>query len=243
MRSIPAHSSPRPAATAAAPTSLVRCAGRASAAVLALGLAAAPQAHAGGLSLLGTAGMHTDRVYFYSNVDSDTFEDDNPVVYEDFTDFEQFAVDQNLLHGGGGAEVVLGDRDDLITGSVRLLYVQDAPQQDPASITSAVPEEYIVTAYRETPRHLGIGLIGLNWGIVDFANDRFRFEAVGLVGSAFITTDHTEFFTAGIGPGIVYKAARQAHVFAEMTYFARFQQRLGLNHSANFTGGVRYYFD
>jgi len=205
-------------------------------------LLVSPAAHAGGISLLGTGGAHTDRVYFYSEVDSETFEDDEPVYYDDYTDYEQFSVDQNLGHFGGGLEVILGDRDDLITGSVRFFYLQDAPQVDPGTLTSKVPGDYIVSAYREDPRHIGMGLIGLNWGLVEFASDRLRLMAVGHVGSGFLTTDHTEFFAAGAGPGITYKAARQFHVFAEIAYQARFQQR-GWQHSGNFTAGARYYFD
>jgi hypothetical protein len=212
------------------------------AAATTLALMASPVAHAGGLSLLGTGGAHTDRVYFYSMADSDTFDDDEPVLYDDYNDYEQFSVDQTLPHFGGGLEIVLGDRDDLITGSVRFYYLQDGPQEDPAALTARVPSDYIVTAYREDPRHIGVGLIGLNWGLVEFASDRLRLMAVGHVGSGFLTTDHTEFFAAGAGPGIVYKAARQVHVFGEIAYQARFQQR-GWQHSGNFTAGVRYYFD
>lgn len=214
----------------------------ATAALTGFALVGSSVAHAGGVSLLGTGGAHTDKVYFYSEVDSDTFEDDEPVYYDKFTDYEQYAVTQNLAHFGGGLEIVLGDRDDLITGSVRFFYLQDAPQVDPGSLTSRVPQEYIVTAYREDPRHIGMGLIGLNWGLFEVAQDRLRIMAVGHVGSGFLTTDHTEFFAAGAGPGVTYKAARQVHVFGELAYQARFQQR-GWQHSGNFTAGVRYYFD
>jgi len=214
----------------------------AGAVLVAAGLVAAPQAEAGGLALLGYGGSYTDQVYFYSNVDPDTFEDDNPVVFEDFTEYEQYSVSEVLPQGGAGLEVVLGDRDDMITGSIRMLYQQDAPQVDPREITSQVPTEYIVGVHREDPRHLGIGLIGLNFGLVEFAQDRFRFEAVGLVGSGFVTVDHTEFFMAGIGPGLVFKAARQLHLVGEIGYYARFQQR-GWQHQGNITLGARYYFD
>ena len=214
----------------------------AGAAILAMGATVAPQAHAGGISLIGFGGTHTDKTYFYSNADPDTFEDDEPVIFDDYNDYEQYSITQTIPQAGFGGEVVLGDRDDLITGSVRLLYQQDFAQTDPAELTTSVPTDFVVSAHRDKARHIGIGLIGLNFGLVEFASDRFRVEAVGLVGSGFITLDHTEFFTAGVGPGIVYKAGRQVHVFGEMMYMARFQQR-GWQHQGNINLGVRYYFD
>jgi hypothetical protein len=203
-------------------------------------LVSAP-AYAGGIGIIGSGGAHTERVFFYSRADTETFNQEEPVLYSNIDDYEQFSTTQNVAQFGGGLELLLGDRDDLINGSCRVYYQQDAPQTDPATITAIVDPDYVVAAYREKARHVGVGLIGLNFGMFEFASDRMRFGLVGHIGSGFITTDHTDYFIASVGPSLTYKASRRVHVFGDVVYQARV--RTIASHSGNIYLGARYYFD
>src|SRR5262245_8365116 len=60
-------------------------------------IASAP-AHAGGLGIVATGGMHTDRAYYYN------------------AEGEQGIDNQTLPQAGIGIEGLLGDRDDKILG-------------------------------------------------------------------------------------------------------------------------------
>lgn len=202
--------------------------------IAALSLSLSAPAYAGGLGILATGGAHTEKVYFYSSADPDG----NP--YSNINDYDQYEVTQRLPNLGGGLNLVLGDRDDRIVGDCRFYWLMDTPQRDPSGSTTQVAQENIVATYRDNARHVGIGTIGLSWGIIgDPAN--FQFGAVGHVGAAFITVDHTEFLVLDIGPAVTYRLARQMQLFGDVVYQAR--QRTVFTHSANATVGVRYMFD
>jgi hypothetical protein len=209
--------------------------------VLAAALFTAPAAHAGGLGILGTGGFHTERLFYYSSADPDTYDDEEPVLYLSPSDYDQYTMVQNVPNLGGGLELLLGDRDDKITGSFRAYYLKDSQQKNPGDLTDTVDPDYLVAAYREDPRHLGLGLIGLNWGIVDFASDRLRLGLSTHIGAGFVTIDHTEFFLGSAGPSLTYKASRRVHIFGDALYQARVRQTL--SHSVNGMVGARYYFD
>ncbi|MCA9492054.1 MAG: hypothetical protein KC621_19110 [Myxococcales bacterium] len=193
-----------------------------------------PTAEAGGVGVLATGGMHNEKLYFYSDADPDGN------MYPSLADYDQYQLSETLGHGGGGLEFLLGDRDDKIIGVTRFYYLADLPQTDPASVTSEVDPAHVVAEYRDSVRHLGVGLIGLTWGIVGDPNG-FQFNAVGHMGAAFVTTDHTEFLTVDIGPGVSYRVARQVQLFADATYQMRY--RKGFTHSGNVFLGARYMFD
>jgi hypothetical protein len=200
----------------------------------ALTLFVAGPAQAGGIGILATGGAHTERVYFYSNAD----DEGNP--YSDIDDYDQYQLTQTLPSAGAGLNLILGDRDDRIVGDCRFYWLMDSPQTDPATLTQSVEPETVVAAFREKPRHLGLGMVGLSWGIIgDPAN--FQLNAVGHVGSAFITLDHTEFLAFDIGPGVSLRATRQVQLFADVLYQGRF--RKGFTHSVNGFVGARYLFD
>lgn len=201
-------------------------------------------ASAGGLGVLASAGAHTEELYFYANADSD----DN--VYADLRDYEQFRMSQTLSNFGGGVELVLGDRDDKIVGNCRFYWLVDGAQRAPTADQAynptdggqprTIPLDNQVVARREEARHLGLGMVGLSWGFIG-KPDGLMLSAVGHVGSAFITFDHTEFLAADLGPSISYRAARQVQVYGEAQYMMRY--RKGFNHSANVLVGARYLFD
>ena len=101
-------------------------------------LFASSTAWAGGVGIVGTGGMHTETVHFYSSVDAIG----DP--YANFRDYDQYQLSQTLGNGGFGIELMLGDRDDKITGVFRGFYNIDQPQQDPATVTSLVAAEAVV---------------------------------------------------------------------------------------------------
>src|SRR5262245_38667067 len=104
--------------------------------LVALGLALAPAAHAGGIGLVGTGGFQTDHVYFYDASD----------------DYAQYEQTQTLADFGGGVEIVLGDKDDKIIGIFRGYYLQDSPEKDPATITTLVDADNVVATVRTDPK-------------------------------------------------------------------------------------------
>ncbi len=193
-------------------------------------------AEAGGVGVLATGGAHTENLYYYSSVDPDGN------AYPSLDDYDQYQTTETLPHMGGGFEFLMGDRDDKIIGVTRFYYLQDAAQIDPAtgSLPPGVTPGSVVSEHRDEVRHQGVGLIGLSWGLVGDPN-KFQLNAVGHMGAAFITTDHTEFLSVDVGPGVSYRVARQVQVFADVTY--QFRYRKGFTHSGNVFAGARYMFD
>lgn len=183
------------------------------------GLLAAAPAHAGGLGLLGTGGMHGDRVYGYSTTDTGDLKQDVP----------ELQINANY---GTGLELTLGDRDNRIVGLFRFWYLQDAAQSPPK-----VGEVYAV---RTTPRDVGMFTGGLQWGIVGDPT-RLQFTAVTLIGSGFLTEDFTEFALAEAGVGGTFNPTRHMQIFAEATGGIRYRKRV--YPTVNGTAGVRYLFD
>lgn len=180
-------------------------------------------AFAGGIGLLGTAGVHTDRVYYYDSSD----------------DYAQYLQHQTLPNYGGGLEVVLGDRDDRLQGVFRGFYLQDSPQSDPAG-SSDVPSEYVVARIRDTPRHLGIGTVGLQWGVLG-QPENFMANVSVNVGAGFLTEDKTEFMVLDAGVGATYTFARNLQAHASLLYTLRFRKTA--THGATAYAGVRFLFD
>ncbi|MFT4623565.1 MAG: hypothetical protein ACI8PZ_002221 [Myxococcota bacterium] len=202
-----------------------------------LGLLLAPSAHAGGFGLLLNGGAHTEKVYYYS---SHLYGQGEPVPFESPGDYEQYEMVQTLSNIGGGLELILGDRDDRVVGTFRFFYQQDGAQLNPADATTEIQKVHVVANVRETPRHVGIGMVGIDWGFVGDPS-KFMFGATGHVGSGFLTTDHTEFLTWDIGPMVSYKLSRAVQMHADVVYQGRF--RKGYSHGATGYLGIRYMFD
>lgn len=194
-------------------------------ALTALALVASAPAFAGGFGLLTTGGFHTEIVRYY---DTSSVE------------MRQASMSQTLSNRGGGFELILGDKDDAFTGVMRGYYLRDAAQKDPAELTSLIAPEDVQAVYRDEPRPLGVGTVGLQWG---FLGDPTRFQAIaiGSVGSGFLTQDHTEFLLAELGAGATYEVARNLRLTATLQYSLRY--RKGASHGANGFLGVRYYID
>lgn len=198
----------------------------------ALVLTLSQDALAGGVGFLATGGIHTDTLYYYENVD------DNGNSISDPKLFPQFKDPQVLGDFGFGGEFLLGDRDDKIYGVTRFFYLQDLAQQDPTA--KANNPDNVIVAYRDSARHLGVGTIGMNWGIVGNPN-KFLFGVTSHIGAAFMTNDYSDFFLLQVGPMVTYRPTKQVMVFAEGTYTARY--RFEVSHAPTLNAGVRYFFD
>jgi len=201
--------------------------------VMAASLLTASPAFAGGIGLLATGGAHTEPLYYYKNTDANQ----NPLPSVD--QYEQKSLVETLPNLGLGVDLALGDRDDKIIGDCRFYWMQDAPQVSPTDAGATLKKDQITAAWRDTARNVGIGAIGLQWQIV--GNDKIHLNALGHVGSAFVTVDHTEFLALDLGPSVTYRATRQIQLFGDVDYMARY--RKGLSHSVNAFLGARYMFD
>lgn len=201
---------------------------------MALSLLLSGSAYAGGLGVLATGGIHTERVFYYSSVSPDGVE------YRNLEDYDQFDMTQMIPQGGAGLSLMLGDRDDKITGDGRFYWIMDTPQVDPAKIDTAVDDEAVVAEIRDVPKHTGALLIGLSFGVVG-SPSKAQLSVLAHMGSAFITSDHNEFFLVDAGPALTIRTTRQTQLFADVAYQMRF--RKSFDHSVTGALGIRYLFD
>jgi hypothetical protein len=203
--------------------------------IVGLGLLASTPAFAGGFGLLVNGGVHTERVYFYENAIRDA--DGELVALEDPGEYPQFEQVQTLSNLGLGGEVILGDRDDRFIGTFQFYWMQDAAQRDPSS--ASTNKDSVVAAWRETPRNIGMGMVGVSWGAI--GKDKVTFGPTAHVGSGFLTTDHTEFLAVDAGPTVNVRVARSLLLHADALYMARF--RKGWSQGGMLAIGARYMFD
>lgn len=211
--------------------------------VTAAALLFASPAWAGGVGLVLNGGMHTDRVYYYSDTENT---DEGPVLLEDQDLWPQYELATTVVHAGSGLEILLGDRDDKIMGLFRFYGVADMPQLDPmtldvsdldAEITSM---DTVHSNVRDEIEVFGVASVGLNWGV--FGNpDTAQLGFTAQLGSGFLAQNHNEFLQANLGPMVTWKVARQVQLFGDATYQVRY--RKGFSHGGNLAVGVRYLFD
>ncbi len=186
----------------------------------ALLLAASP-ALAGGIGLLAAGGLHGDRVYYYTENSIGEAEQMPP-------------MDQLNPNAGGGLELMLGDKDYKINGFLRVYFMADGPVQAPDA------EKYTFNLRTDEWRNLGMVDAGLQFGVLG-EPENFQMVVIGLVGSAIMTLDQTEFFHAQAGVGFTYTFARRFQAHAEVDGGVRYRKRI--YPTANFVGGLRYLFD
>lgn len=187
----------------------------------AAGLGASP-AHAGGIGLITTAGMHSDRVDYYQ-LDAGT------------GSYIQQAPDNQFNSNVGlGLELVLGDKDNKILGVFRGYYMQDAPQKAPAE-----GDDYVF-AIRTDSRPIGVINAGLQFGIVGDP-DKLQLNVVATIGSGFLTTDQTEFIVGEAGVGASYMVGRKMQLVLSATGGTRYRKLFFP--TADGYLAVRYLFD
>lgn len=196
-------------------------------------LLAPASALAGGIAPIVAGGFHTEKLYFYGN-NFDPATPEKPLVY---TQYDKTQVIGNI---GAGLELMLGDRDDLIQGVFRGYWSMDTPQLDPSKY-GLVDVDQLVGEYRKDPRHVGMGTVGINWGVLRAAQDKFKLGISLNVGAAFLTTDHAEFLLAQAGVNGGYQVSRQLEVFVNLDYAFRFRKTVSNGFLG--TAGVRVLFD
>ncbi len=185
-------------------------------------LVAAPVAHAGGIGLLGTGGLHSDRIYFYQQNAIGEYEQMTP-------------QDQLNPNGGYGLELVIGDKDYKINGIFRLYYQVDAPVREPEGTGT-----YTYNLRTDAPREVGVLDAGLHFGVIGDP-ESFQGVIIGMIGSGFLTNDQTEFAQAQAGIGGTYTLGRHLQFHAEAPGGRRYRKRFYPLVSAS--AGVRYLFD
>jgi hypothetical protein len=194
-------------------------------------------AYAGGIGPMVVGGFHTEPLYFYS---AEADGGDGP-RFANPADYEQYKSSQLIGSIGSGLELVLGDRDDFIQGVFRFYWQLDTPQIDPAQTSDLVDADAMIATWRETARHIGVGSVGLQWGIVRAANDKFKFGLSAHVGTGFLTTDHTEFLLVQGGANVNYQIIPTLEAYLDVTYGVRI--RKNASHGAYGTAGLRILFD
>jgi len=183
-------------------------------------LAATPLAKAGGFGLLGTGGIHSDRLYYYQ---------ENAIG-----EYTQMApIDQLNPNAGGGFELIVGDKDYKINGMFRLYYELDWPVVAPTG-------DFTYNLRTAEGRHVGVLDVGLQFGAIG-EPESLQGVVVGLIGAGFLTSDQTEFAQAQTGIGGTYTIDRHLQFHAEITGGIRYRKRVFP--MASGTAGVRYLFD
>lgn len=200
-------------------------------------LLASSSASAGGVGPLIMGGFHTEEVYYYSNAT----DNGNGPAYDNFRDFDQYRTVQSIANAGAGIELVLGDRDDMIQGVFRGFWMMDTPQTDPATTTTLVNPDAVVSNVRTSLSNVGVGTVGLQWGVLRAADDKFKLSLALNLGAGFVTPDHTEFLLGQAGVAVGYQLARNLEWAGELSYGLRFRKYT--MHGAYFTTGIRVLFD
>ena len=185
-----------------------------------LAVVASSPARAGGVGVLATGGMHTDRAYYYN------------------AEGQQGIDNQTQPQAGIGVEGLLGDRDDKIIGIMRLYWLRDSPPDSPD--TQGVKDPVYPDYDSLEPRDIGVAEIGVQWGLLgDPAG--LQLTLTSLIGTGFITTDSTEFFLADVGVGGTYAVAESIQLWANVGM--NFRHRKIASYGPAAYAGVRYLFD
>ncbi|MCB9682235.1 MAG: hypothetical protein H6733_12280 [Alphaproteobacteria bacterium] len=203
-----------------------------------IALFAASPAFAGGIGPLVMGGFHTERVAYYS---STTDNQASGVTFSDPSQYTQFNQTQIIGNAGAGLELVLGDRDDLVQGVFRGYWMMDTPQSDPAIGDNLVDDEVLVANWRENINHIGVGTVGMSFGVLRAANNNLKLSVAVNVGSGFATTNHTEFFLGQAGLNVDYLINRSLEFYVDVCYGLRIRKTL--SHGVYGTAGLRVMFD
>jgi hypothetical protein len=193
--------------------------------LVAAALAIPAPVQAGGIGLLGVAGIHNERAYYYN------------------AELVQGIEQQYRPTMGGGIEAVLGDRDDRIHGVARGYYLRDSPQLEPTPEGLDDP----IFDIRDAPMHCGIATVGVLWGILGDPN-AFQLHLVTHVGAGIVTVNgeteeasSLEFVLAEAGAGAEYRIARDVQLYVDAVFAGRYRKRF--YPGANGVIGVRVIFD
>ncbi len=194
-----------------------------AAAALAPAVLASTPAHAGGLGLFGTGGVHQARAYYYR---SDGLQ----------------GVDSQLRPNYGfGGELLLGDKDDRVQGLARFSTLTDAPLLEPDTSGEDQAYEYTYPAAHEEPAVTnGVMMVGVQWGLL---GDPSGMQLVlnSLAGTAFATPANLEYVQLQLDIGGTYTINDRIQPYAFASVAGRYRKRVAM--TENVIIGVRYLFD
>jgi len=180
-------------------------------------------AYAGGVGVFSQGGLYQERQYYH-------LDDPREGILGPFQE------SQMIPFGGLGLEVLLGDRNDRIAGLARIYWQAEGPQGDLAGTRPG----NLVTNRREDTRHVGLFSVGLQGGL--FGNpDVGMLTVIGLLGSGFLTTDHTEYVFGELGVGGTYRLGRSIELHGNLAGHLRF--RKWARGGATGVMGLRVLFD
>lgn len=180
-------------------------------------------AQAGGVGLYTQGGAYNERLYFH-RADPNAESGVGPIEQDS----------QLLPMAGAGIEILLGDRDSRIVGISRIYWQMEGPQSTPD-----LPGQ-IIAQPREDLRHVGVFSVGLQAGLVGNP-DKAMLTAVGLIGSGFLTIDHTEYVFGDFGVGGTYRLGRSLELYGNLMGHVRF--RKWARGGAVGAAGIRVLFD
>jgi hypothetical protein len=177
-------------------------------------------ARAGGVGIVATGGMHTDRAYYYNR------------------EGDQGIDNQTQPQAGIGIEGLLGDRDDKILGIMRVYWLRDSPPDNPDTqgVENPVHPDYDSL----DPRDIGVAEVGVQWGLLGDPNG-LQLALTTLLGTGFITTDNTQFFLGDAGIGGTYMVGEGIQLYANIAMNVRHRKIVSYGPAA--FAGIRYLFD
>lgn len=185
-------------------------------------LLGASPAYAGGIGILGTGGIHTDKAYYYDAAG------------------DQGVDSQIRPNGGIGIEAVLGASDDRILGTMRFYFSSDAPEAVP-DIGDLDPDDVTMPPYEGQPwSRTGIMMVGVQWGVLGDP-ESLQMVVNSSVGTCFATKDSTEYILGEVGPGVTWNMTDKVQLTGSLNGMARY--RKGFSFGGTAYAGVRFLFD
>ena len=177
-------------------------------------------AYAGAIGLQGTAGLHQDRAYYYSQTG------------------EQGLDNQSRPNYGRGLETLVGDKDEKVQGVLKISWVQDAVVKRPD--TGRTENAEFPAEHLQKKRNVGVLGLGIQWGVLGDPSGT-QMNITSVVGSGFLTTDNTEFVLLEAGVGGTHNLSETVQLTG--TLAATMRYRKGMSLGPNAYMGIRYLFD
>ena len=176
---------------------------------------------AGGIGLFGTGGMHGTKAYYYNS------------------NLQQGVDIQQRANGGGGVEVLIGDKDDRVNGIMRLYANVDVNPGTP-DFVGVNQSNAIWPKYADSTRTDLAATMGIQWGLLG-EPDGQQLILTSMFGSAFATVDNQEYFIGDLGVGGTMMLSDIIQLSGTINAQTRYRKSL------SFAGGAyisaRYMFD
>jgi hypothetical protein len=176
---------------------------------------------AGGVGLFGSAGVHGTKAYYYNS------------------NLQQGVDIQQRPDASFGGEVIIGDKDDRISGIMRLYSNTDFNPTEP-TLEGVTKADAIYPTYDETTRTDLIATMGVQWGLYGEPDGR-QLILTTLFGSAFATLDNLEYAIGEVGIGGTMMLSENLQLAGTLNGNIRYRKRITGAGGAYL--GIRYMFD